>query len=131
MSPRDSLQFAQGQEKMINGQLHKLHRPLDFAATTDHSEYIGEMYTTLSEEAVGHNNDTLKELRGLTEYKDQIGWFVKYVISVNRGDAKPAHPPFYTGKESTMSAWDIILQAVKEEYKPGLFNCGSTREFSA
>ncbi|KGJ87351.1 DUF3604 domain-containing protein [Colwellia psychrerythraea] len=130
MSPKDSLQFAQGQEKMINGELHKLHRPLDFAATTDHSEYIGEMYTTLEMEAVGHNNETLKELRSLSEYKDQIAWFVKYVISVNRGDAKPSHPPFYTGAESTKSAWQIILQAAKEEYKPGVFTTLAAFEWS-
>jgi len=131
MSPRDSLQFAQGQEKTINGQLHKLHRPLDFAATTDHSEYIGEMYTTVTDEAVGYNNETLKELRGLTEYKDQLAWFVKYVSSVNRGAAKPSHPPFYTGKESTMSAWQIILQAAEEEYKPGVFTTLAAFEWSA
>lgn len=130
MSPKDSLQFAQGQEKMINGELHKLHRPLDFAATTDHSEYIGEMYTTLESEAVGHNNETLKELRSLSEYKDQIAWFIKYVISVNRGDAKPSHPPFYTGAESTKSAWQIILQATKEEYKPGVFTTLAAFEWS-
>lgn len=131
MSPQDSLQFAQGQEKTINGQLHKLHRPLDFAATTDHSEYIGEMYTTLDDQAPGHNNETLKELRALSEYKDQIAWFVKYVISVNRGDAKPSHPPFYTGKESTMSAWKIILQAAKDEYKPGVFSTLAAFEWSS
>ncbi|PKI16359.1 DUF3604 domain-containing protein [Colwellia sp. 12G3] len=130
MSPKDSLEFAQGHEKEINGQMHKLHRPLDFAATTDHSEYIGEMYTTLAEEAVGHNSEVLTELRGLTAYKDQISWFVKYVISVNRGDAKPSHPPFYTGKESTMSAWQIILQAAKEEYKPGVFTTLAAFEWS-
>lgn len=130
MSPADSLQFAQGQEKMINGQMHKLHRPLDFAATTDHSEYIGEMYTTFTNEAVGHNNDTLKELRGLTEYKDQIAWFIKYVISVNRGSALPSHPPFYTGKESTISAWQVILQAAEEEYKPGIFTTLAAFEWS-
>ena len=130
MSPKDSLQFAQGQEKTINGQLHKLHRPLDFAATTDHSEYIGEMYTTLSDEAVGHNNETLKELRALTEYKDQLKWFVKYVISVNRGDAKPSHPAFYTGAKSTKSAWEIILQAAKDEYKPGVFTTFAAFEWS-
>lgn len=130
MSPLDSLQFAQGQEKTINGQLHKLHRPLDFAATTDHAEYIGEMYTTFTEEALGHNQEQLKKLRGLTEYKDQIHWFIKYVISVNRGDAKPAHPPFYTGIESTKSAWQIILQATKDEYKPGVFTTLAAFEWS-
>ncbi|WP_057831819.1 DUF3604 domain-containing protein [Colwellia sp. TT2012] len=130
MSPLDSLQFAQGQEKMINGEMHKLNRPLDFAATTDHAEYIGEMYTTFDEEAVGHNQAQLKELRDLTEYKDQLRWFIKYVISVNRGDAKPAHPPFYTGIESTKSAWQIILQATKDEYKPGVFTTLAAFEWS-
>ncbi|MEI6894330.1 MAG: DUF3604 domain-containing protein [Colwellia sp.] len=130
MSPLDSLQFAQGQEKIINGEKHKLHRPLDFAATTDHAEYIGEMYTTFETEAVGHNNETLVELRGLTEYKEQIAWFIKYVIKSNRGTT-PKHPPFYTGSESTKSAWQIILQATKDEYKPGVFTTLAAFEWSS
>ena len=130
MSPKDSLQFAQGQEKRINGKLHKLHRPLDFAATTDHAEYIGEMYTTITDEAPGHNNETLIELRGLNKLEDQMAWFVKYVIKSNRGTT-PQHPPFYTGEESTRSAWQIILQATKEEYKPGVFTTLAAFEWSA
>ena len=129
MSPGDSLQFAQGQEKSINGKLHKLHRPLDFAATTDHAEYIGEMYTNNDVEAPGHDNETLKELRALDKYEDQLAWFIKYVIKSNRGTT-PQHPPFYTGEESTRSAWQVILEAARQEYKPGVFTTFAAFEWS-
>ncbi len=129
MSPRDSLQFAQGMEKMINGQPQKLHRPLDFAATTDHAEYIGEMYTNLNEEAPGHDNAQLVELRGLDKYEDQMAWFVKYVIKSNRGTT-PQHPAFFNGEESVKSAWQVITEATKSEYKPGVFTTLAAFEWS-
>ena len=130
MNPRDSLQFAQGQAKIINGKLHKLQRPLDFAAVTDHAESIGEMYTAIDKSALGHNNPLLKELRSLTTNDEIIQWFVKYVVKNNRGTT-PKHPPFYTGIESTKSAWQVILSATENEYKPGIFTTLAAFEWSS
>lgn len=118
MSPSDAYHFAKGETVMINGKPHTMARPLDFCAVTDHAEYIGEMFTAMNPQAKGYDQEELKELRSLTDYKEQIKWFIKYVISVNRGDAKPAHTSFFTGFESTNSAWQANSAAVNEHYAP-------------
>ena len=130
MTPSDSFRFAKGEEMMINGQKHKLERPLDFCAVTDHSEYIGEMFTAMNAKAKGYDQDVLKELRSLSSYKDQVEWFVKYVISVNRGDAPPQHTDFFTGVESINNAWQVNTAAVNEHYEPGVFTTLAAFEWS-
>lgn len=130
MTPSDSYRFAKGEEMMINGEKHKIERPLDFCAVTDHSEYIGEMYTTMHAQAKGYDQEVLNELRSLTSYKEQIKWFIKYVISVNRGDAPPKHTDFFTGVESINSAWKVNTDAVNEHYNPGVFTTIPAFEWS-
>ena len=40
-TPSDAYRVAKGETVSVNGLPHKLRRPLDFAAVTDHAEYIG------------------------------------------------------------------------------------------
>ena len=121
LSPSDAYRFAKGEDVTINNQLHNIVKPLDFAAVSDHAEFIGEMYSTQVSDAPGHYQPALDELRGLTQFEDQEAWFMKYVIS-NMRSAKPGHPPFYAGSETTQSAWqDIIIKATENHYEPGVF----------
>ena len=130
MLPSDSYRFAKGDEMMMNGKKHKLERPLDFAAVTDHAEYIGEMYANQFSQAKGHNQEELKALRSLTKYEDQIKWFVKYVVMNNRGTV-PKHTPFFPGEESVKSAWALNAEAAQENYEPGKFTTFAAFEWSA
>ena len=121
LTPDEAYRFAQGKEVTINGQKHSIGRPLDWAAVSDHAEFIGEMYSTQVPGAKGGDNPMLEELRNLKSVDEQRAWFVKYVVSNNRG-ANPTHPPFYAGPETTKSAWtDIEIKAVKDNYHPGTF----------
>jgi len=130
MSPSDSYRFAKGETMLINGAKHTIERPLDFCGVSDHAEYIGEMYTAMHPEAKGYDQDVLNELRSLPNYKAQLKWFVKYVISVNRGAGKPTHTDFYTGLQSTKNAWKVNIDAVNEHYKPGTFTTLAGFEWS-
>jgi len=130
MTPDDSFRFAKGEEMLINGQKHKIERPLDFCAVTDHAEYIGEMFTAMHAEAEGYDQAVLVELRSLQDYDEQIKWFIKYVISVNRGDAPPKHTDFFTGVQSINSAWKINTDAVRDHYEPGVFTTLAAFEWS-
>ena len=130
LTPDDAYRFAKGEEVIIHGDKHSIGRPLDFAAVTDHAEYLGEMYSTQVAGALGYDNPQLVELRGLTKFEEQEAWFLKYVISVNRGDAKPAHPPFYAGAETTKSAWKVELEAAAKHYAPGRFTTIPAFEWS-
>ncbi len=120
LTPSDSYRYAKGEAVTVNGKevFHK--RPLDFAAVTDHAEYIGEMYSTLNEGAPGHDQQLLKDLRSMTDLEERQKWFMKYVVSANRG-ANPQHPPFFAGQETVKSAWQIIIDAAEKHNDPGKF----------
>lgn len=120
LMPDSAYRFAKGETVMLNGKEHNIVKPLDFAAVTDHAEYIGEMYSTQVEGAPGYDQEKLVELRGLKTYEEQEKWFLKEVVA-NQRSAKPEHPPFYAGEETTKSAWSVILKAARDHYEPGRF----------
>jgi hypothetical protein len=120
LTPSGAYQFAKGGEVEVNGVKFKLRRPLDWAAVTDHAEYLGEMYSTMTPGAPGYDQDMLKELRGLTDIDEREKWFLEYVVN-NARSAKPAHPPFYAGIETEKSAWQVEVAAAEQHYRPGTF----------
>jgi hypothetical protein len=120
LTPDDAYRFAKGETMVVNGQKHNIVKPLDFCAVTDHAEYIGEMYSTQVADAPGHDNEQLVELRGLSKFEKQEAWFVKYVVTPNRGKGA-AHPSFYAGPETTKSAWQLMIKATTDHYEPGRF----------
>ncbi len=121
ITPDEAYRFAQGADVVVNGVKHNIGRPLDWVAVSDHAEFIGEMYSTQVPGAPGGDNPMLEELRNLKSVDEQRAWFVKYVVSNNRGDS-PAHPPFYAGPGTTRSAWkDVEVKAAIDNYRPGKF----------
>jgi len=122
MSPDESLRFAQGEAIQLEkfGKSWQLKRPLDFAAVTDHAEYIGESYTILTPGAKGYNDEAPKSIREVDNLEDGLALFIKYVVSNNRS-SKPSHLSFYQGVNSTLSAWEIMNEATEKNYKPGKF----------
>jgi hypothetical protein len=130
LTPSDAYRFAKGEEVEVGGIKHRISTPLDWAAVTDHAEYIGEMYSTLNAGAPGHDQEQVQQLRGLTTLEEREKWFLEYVVKSNRG-ATPRHPPFYAGPETTASGWQQILAAAEEHYEPGKFTTIPAFEWSA
>ena len=130
LTPSDAYRVAKGGEAEVNGIKHKLSRPLDWVAVTDHAEYLGEMYTTYTEGAPGHDQELLQELRALSDIKDRQVWFMKYVAGNNRGE-NPQHPEFYVGEESTRAGWQVVIDAAEEHNDPGTFTSFIAFEWSA
>ena len=131
LTPDEAYKFAQGKDVTIQGQTHNIKKPLDWAAVSDHAEFIGEMYSTQVPGAKGGDNPMLEELRNLKSVDEQRAWFLKYVINNMRG-ANPGHPPFYAGPETTKSAWqDVQLKAVRDNYQPGKFTTLAGFEWTA
>lgn len=120
LTPGDAYRYAKGAPVVVGGEMQARNRPLDFAAVTDHAEYLGEMYSTLNEGAPGHDQELLQQLRELTGFEDRERWFVKYVVSNNRGD-KPQHPAFFAGPETVQSAWQVVVDAAQAHNDPGSF----------
>ncbi|MBL4768930.1 MAG: DUF3604 domain-containing protein [Rhodobacteraceae bacterium] len=131
LMPSDSLRFAKGDAvTMPDGTVKQLKRPLDFAAVSDHAEYMGEMYSTMFEDAPGHDNPDLETLRTMTDIDQRLAWFLKYVISNNRGET-PLHPDFYAGPGTLKSAWQVVIDAAEEHNDPGKFTALIAFEWSA
>ena len=121
LTPFDAYRFAKGERVSVNNVQHTIGRPLDFAAISDHAEFLGEMLSTQVPDAPGHYQDALVELRGLNDVDEQRQWFLKYVIN-NMRSGEPQHPPFYAGPETTKTAWkEIVIAAAEQNYQPGLF----------
>ena len=129
LTPDDAYRFARGGEVEVGGQKYRLKRPLDWAAVTDHAEYIGEMYSTMTPGAPGYDQDRLKELRALKDLEEREKWFLEYVVKSNRGTV-PAHPPFYAGPETEISGWKDILAATERNNEPGKFSTIPAFEWS-
>lgn len=129
-TPDDAYRAARGERVIVNGKPHQIRRPLDFAAVTDHAEYIGEMYSTLNKDAPGFDNPLIQQLRGLSDIKDREAWFYKYVISNNRGDT-PGHTEFFAGDSTIKSAWKLAIDAAEIHNQPGVFTTFIAYEWSA
>jgi len=130
LQPSDAYRFAKGEEVEVLGKKYRISKPLDWAAVTDHAEYLGEMYTTMAKDAPGHDQELVQQLIGLTDLKDKRQWFEKYVVANNRGD-NPKHPEFFAGPETTMSGWDVAIDAAEEHNEPGKFTAFVAYEWSA
>ena len=130
LMPSDSYRFAKGASVLVNGRHKQLDRPLDFAAVTDHAEYLGEMVSTMYPDAAGHRQETLHALRNLQSLEEKQQWFYKYVVSNTRG-SNPQHPPFYQGPDTTETGWKIIIDAAEEHNEPGNFTALIGFEWSA
>lgn len=130
-TPDESLRFAQGEAIQMKkfGKSWQLKRPLDWAAVTDHAEYIGEAYSIIEPTADGYNGEAQKSIREVDNLEEGLKLFIKYVVSNNRS-SKPSHPDFYTGVNSTMSAWEIMNEATEKNYKPGKFTTLHAFEWS-
>lgn len=121
LTPDDAYRFARGEDVTLNGVKHNIVKPLDFAAVTDHAEYIGEMYTTQVPGAPGHDDPKVAELRGLKTFEDQERWYLQE-FQANQRSGKPGQMSFYKGPETARSAWkDVIIKAAQDHYDPGHF----------
>ena len=128
-TPDQAYQFAQGTAIPVLGESVKIKRPLDFAAVTDHSEYLGELYTVNVPEAPGYNTLHPRVIRGIgIDTAKQQEFFLKMLR--NTGNATKNHPRFFRGFETTIAAWDIALEAAEDHYKPGEFTTFAAYEWT-
>lgn len=119
--PFDAYRAAKGETVVVNGQPHSMRRPLDFAAVTDHVEYLGEMTAALNPGTPGHENPIIQQLIRMTDPDERRNWFMKYVISNSRS-ATPKRTDFYPGEDVVKSGWQNVIDAAEQQYEPGVFS---------
>ncbi|MBT0666758.1 DUF3604 domain-containing protein [Novosphingobium profundi] len=120
LTPDDAYRFATGEEIMVNGSMHKIKRPLDFAAVTDHAEFMGEAYSLMTPGAPGYDDPVAKSFREASDLKTALGLYGKYVLAPLAGGGSP-HPAFFQGAEAIKTTWKKNWDATEKYYKPGTF----------
>ncbi|QDK97537.1 DUF3604 domain-containing protein [Acinetobacter tandoii] len=120
LTPEDAYRFARGEAVNMNGKMHKIKRPLDFCAVTDHSEFMGEAYSLMNPGAPGYNDPIAKAFRETTDLNEALGLYKKYVLDPLSGGGSP-HPSFFQGPESIKSTWKKNFEATEKYYQPGKF----------
>jgi hypothetical protein len=120
LTPDDAYRFAKGEEIMVNGSMHKIKRPLDFVAVTDHSEFMGEAYSLMNESAPGYDDPVAKAFREAPDLETALKLYNDYVLVPLAGGGSP-HPDFFQGKKAIKSTWQKNFEATEKHYEPGKF----------
>ncbi len=120
LTPDDAYRFAKGEEMMVNGSLHKIKRPLDFVAVTDHSEFMGEAFSLMNEGAPGYDHEIAVAFREAPDLETALKLYNKYVLAPLAGGGEP-HPAFFQGQEAIKSTWQKNIEATEKHYQPGKF----------
>ena len=129
LDPDGAYRFARGEEVEVSGQRFRLRRPLDWAAVTDHAEYMGEMETVLQPDSPGHGNAQAQELLGLKTMEERERWYLDFQRRNRSG--VPSHLPFWQGPTSVASAWQRSVAAAARHDQPGVFSTLAAYEWTA
>lgn len=128
-TPDDAYRLAKGETLKMGGQEHSIGRPLDFTAVTDHAEYIGESYSTITPGAPGHDSPDLISLRAADTPEKQLVWYTNFSAKQRAaGGKKNLH--FYAGAATLRSGWQMVLDAAANHYDPGTFTTFAGFEWS-
>ncbi len=128
--PDDAYRFAKGDPIKVFTEDVRIQRPLDFAAVTDHSEYLGELYTVHHPDAPAHAAFLPRYFRSVgMDTAKQIALFRRLLHNVGNR-AERSHLEFFQGFETTKSAWDVQLKAVEDHYEPGKFTTFAAYEWT-
>jgi hypothetical protein len=126
--PNDVYLFAKGE--VINhgaGYPIQISRPLDFAAVTDHAEYMGQ--AKVAELDIPTNNKPLAELlRDGSAWRITLAW-LQSSMQVYQNGFSPGGESI--NKAVNKSAWDLTIAAAERHYQPGLFTAFIGYEWSA
>lgn len=128
--PADAYRYAKGQPLEIFGKKTQLKRPLDFAAVTDHAEYIGEFYSVQNKGEAGYYAMIAQYIRKAS-IDDEAATALFSRLRNKKGGTGRQHMNFFSGYESTKKAWDLILEAAESAYEPGKFTTLAGYEWSS
>lgn len=127
-TPDDAYRFARGEEVEIYGDPEprrvRLSRPLDFAAVTDHSEFLGEVEVCRSPGSPGYESRTCQLYR-------RGGFGATTAIAVRLASRAPMRDPNVCGEdlaacaERARSVWEATQAAAELHYDRSA-RCGFT-----
>ncbi len=133
-TPRDAYQFARGEEIELAGVGPvRLHRPLDFAAVTDHAEWFDLMHIcTDPEQSSDPYCTNIREISSVERGREVFREYVIPTITQEQPQATPictADPARCT--KASLSQWQRVQQQANEANDPCNFSALIGFEWSA
>ena len=128
VGPRDAYRFAMGEEVVLSGgRMVRIDRPLDFAALTEHAEYLGELPLCTDESSAAYALEICRDIRNETGQEFLIYKIFKEFMFRDIGSPDPQREPDLCGEDNARclarakSTW-LELQDIAHEFnRPGVF----------
>jgi hypothetical protein len=114
ITPDQAFRFGRGDEIDYMGGKIRRREPLDFMAVTDHAENMGVAYEFTRPETAAGQSDLGLRFRDWLTKRDHYGFAEMFGIAKNP-------PPGVDPKAIVRSAWQRMIDAVKQNYIPGKF----------
>jgi Protein of unknown function (DUF3604) len=121
-TPDEAFRYARGEQIPFLGQTVQRSRPLDFAAVTDHAEYIGVINQMGDPQSALARSDLGQRLR-----EHPFDTFMQ----IARGIDTHEDAPELNAGPAMASAWQDEVQAANGNYRPGSFTTFIAYEWTA
>ena len=129
LTPDGAYRFAQGEEVSLpSGGKTKITAPLDFAAVTEHSEWLGEVHMITNKDHPQYNHEFAKQARDGDER------FFKTILAAEDSGKRPADFSGEKGEHAyaaLQSVWQEIVETTERHYQPGKFTTLHAFEWTA
>lgn len=129
LTPDGAYRFAQGEEvELPGGGKTKITAPLDFAAVTEHSEWLGEIHMITNKNHPKYNDEFAKQARDGDEN------FFKTVLAAEDSGKRPASFSGEKGEHANaalQTVWQDIVETTERHYQPGKFTTLHAFEWTA
>ena len=128
VGPRDAYRFARGEPVVLSGgRVVRLDRPLDFAAVTEHAEYLGELPLCTDETGDRYSLELCRDIRNESRQKTYIDRIFRELIIRDVISSNPQREPDLCGEDNTRclarakSTWRELQDIAHEFNRPGAF----------
>ena len=128
VGPRDAYRFAGGEPVVLSGgRVVRIDRPLDFAAVTEHAEYLGELPLCTDETGDRYSLELCRDIRNETGQQSYIDKIFRELIIRDVLSPDPQREPALCGADNSRcltrakSTWRELQEIAHEFNRPGSF----------
>ena len=126
--PREAYRFALGEEIVLSGdRVVRIDRPLDFAAVTEHAEYLGELPLCTDESSAVYALQICRDIRNESRQPSLINSIFREFIIRDVLSPDPQREPELCGEDNARclarakSTWRELQDIAHEFNSPGVF----------
>ena len=126
--PREAYRFALGDEVVLSGgRVVRIDRPLDFAAVTDHAEYLGELPLCIDKTGAAYPLEICRDIRNESRQMTLINKVFRDLIIRDVVSLDPQREPALCGEDNARclarakSTWQELQDIAHEFNRPGVF----------